>query len=672
MDFRDIVPEDQVLLNEYIKDMDSYQTDFSIATILLCQDFQKPEICVEEKTIFIKVLFLGEETFLSPLCKLEDFNEAMEKIIAYFREKDKPYKIITIQEEYIKEFLKYKNISLNQEEENFYKNYGKLKTNDFILYNDRNDAEYIYLPSDLINLKGNKYRKIREKIRSFKKEFKNNYEIVEYCQKDFKSLLSLLESWNKEKNSDSATESKRIKFILENKEKLYLEIYLLKINNNLAGMTIIQALPNNVGAIIFEKSFSKYKNANCILNLFEADHLKNCKAISRQEDMGIEGLRQAKLSFKPLCLEKKFNLYQFNEKEYFQLYKSIFGDSDKLINLVKNSPNFNLMHSSFVLKRQKIISIGSTREKRLRIFDQIENIPFIFGIATKKQERRKGYASEVLKSMLKKTYFDKYNLSMIAPEEEYLANYYQKFGFIKFNFTKNIPIENLFKRNFDIRLGTIDDSEEITNLFNTYGNKYKISQYRDIHFTKERLKEVFVDDGKLFILSQKDKNYGYFLYEEGDIIEYINLSQEEENENIDTIKNILVNKNIEYILDCETINAFIASCENNTENGLTYSLIRIINPQNFINKYLDYIDFNGTEEENFNKNFIVKDDIFEDCVFNIKRVNNKNIFSTHIDNNAVNIQISISDLTNFIFRNFKNYDGGCYAIKDRFYFTEKW
>jgi len=673
MNFRDIVPEDQALLNEYIKDIDNYQTDFSIATILLFQEFQKPEICIDEKSIFIKGFFSGEETFFSPLCKLEDFNESMEKIITYFKEKDKPYKILYIQEEYIKEFLKYKNIDFGQNKENFYEKYGKIKSNEFVVYNDRNDAEYIYLPSNLINLEGNKYRKIREKIRSFKKEFKNNYEIVEYCQNDFKSLLNLLDSWNKEKNSDSVTEIKRMKFVLENKEKLDLKIYLLKINNNLAGMTIMQILPNNVGVIIFEKSFSKYKNANCILNLFEANHLKNCKVISRQEDMGIEGLRQAKLSFRPCCLEKKFNIYQFNEKEYFHLYKSIFGDSDKLINLVKNSPNFNLKHSSFVLKRQNIISIGSTREKKLRIFNQIENVPFIFGIATKKQERRKGYASEVLKKMLRKINFDKYNIAMIAPEEEYLVNYYQKFGFIKFNFTKPIPIENLFKRNFDIRLGNIEDSEEITNLFKIYGNKYKISQYRDIHFTKERLKEVFVDDGKLFILSSKGKNYGYFIYEQGYITEYINISQDEENENIDIVKNILVNKNIEYILECETINAFITSCENNIENSLTYSLIRIINPQEFVKKYLEYIDFNDSEkEENFNKNFIVKDEIFEDCVFNIKRVNNKIIFSLNIDNNAINILISISELTNIIFRNFKNYDKSCYAIKDIFYFTEKW
>jgi len=67
----------------------------------------------------------------------------MKKIISYFKEKDKPYIILTIQKEYIKEFLKNKNINLAAYE-GFYKNYGNIKTNEFLLYNDRNDAEYIY------------------------------------------------------------------------------------------------------------------------------------------------------------------------------------------------------------------------------------------------------------------------------------------------------------------------------------------------------------------------------------------------------------------------------------------------------------------------------------------------------------------------------------------------
>ena len=667
MNFRKLIPEDQSLLNEYIKDIDNYQTDFSVSTILLFQEFENPEISIDTKSIFIKGYMGGEETFFSPLCKLEDFNESMEKIIAYFKEKDKPYKILYIQKEYMKEFLNYKNIKT---EEKFYENEGCIKEKEFILFNSRNDAEYIYLPKDLINLEGNKYRKIREKIRAFKKEYKQNYEIVEYNENDYNGLQNLLNAWNNEKNYNYINESKKLKYVIENKEKLEISIYLLKINNNVAGMTIIQVLQNNIGVIIFEKSHSKYRNANCILNLFEANYLKNCRAISRQEDMGIEGLRQAKLSYRPFCLEKKFNLIQFNENEFFLLYKSIFGDSDKLIDLIKNSKNYNVNHSSIILKNQKIISIGSTREKRLRIFNHIEEIPFIFGIATKKEERRKGYAGEILKKILKKIYLDKYNIAMIAPEEAHLVKYYQKYGFVKFNFVKKIPIDNLFKKNFAIRVGNINDSQEITKLFLNYSKKYKLSQYRDNQFTIERLKEVFVDDGKLLILSKNNINYGYFIYEQGIITEHINLLENEENENSDIIKKYLEDNNLDYILDCEMIDSVSSEDKENTQKGLTYSLIRIINPENFVKKYLDYICFNETED--FNKNIIIKDEIIGDSAFNLKKIDNKNLFSMNIDKNGENIEISISNLMKYIIRNFINIFDGSSIIENKFYFTEKW
>ena len=667
MNFRKLVPEDQSLLNEYIQDINNFQTDYSISTLLLFLEFENIEISIDTKSIFIKGFLRGEEIFFSPLCRIEDFNESIEKIISYYKEKDKQYRILSIQKEYIKEFLKYKNIKT---EEEFYENDGFIKGKEFIIFNSRADAEYIYLPKDLINLEGNKYKKIREKIRAFQEEYKRNYEFVEYNENYYHELANLLIEWNNEKNFSYIKELEKIKYVIENKEKLGINIYLLKINNNVAGMTIIQVLPNNLAVILFEKSHSKYKNANYILNLFEANQLKNCRAISRQEDLGIEGLRQIKLSYKPFCFEEKFFLFQYNEEEFFTLYKSIFEDSDKLIELIKHSDNYNVYHSSFVLKSQKIVSIGSTREKRLRIFNKIEEIPFIFGIATKKEERRKGYAGEILKRILNRVYFENCNIAMIAPAGEHLVKYYEKFGFVKFNFMKKIPIENLFKKNFDIRIGNINDSQEITKLFHNYSNKYKLSQYRDNQFTIERLKEVFVDDGKLFILSKNKIDYGYFIYQEGIIIEYINLLENEENEKIDIIKKFLEDKNLDYILDCKTIDSVYSEDIENTQNCNTYSLIRIIHPENFVKKYLDYIFFNDTED--FNKNVLIKDEILGDTAFNIKKINNKNHFSMNIDENGINIEISISNLMKYIIINFRNKFDDNYIIEDKFYFTEQW
>ena len=669
MHFRKLISDDQSIINEYIKNIDNFQTDFSVSTILLFQEFKNPEISVNEKCVFIKGNMAGEETFFSPLCNLENFNESMEEIISYFNQKEKPYKVLYIQTDYIKEFLKYKNIG---PDDNFYKNYGHIKSNEFIIFNDRNDAEYIYLPKKLIDLEGNKYRKIREKIRHFNKEYKN-YVITEYNPDELEEIINLDKIWNDEKNY-SSNEYNSLKYVLENKNLLDINIYLLKIDNIIAGISIIQILPNNVGVIVYEKCLSKYKNANAILNAFEAEKLKNCRAISRQDDIGIEGLRQAKLSYRPFHLENKFNLYQYNEKEFFILYKKIFGDSNELINLIENSDNYNIKHSSFILKNQKIVSIGSTREKKLRIFNQIENIPFIFGIATKKEERKKGYAGEVLKIILNKINFDKYNIVMIAPEEEFLIKYYEKFGFVKLNYKKKIPIENLFKKDFDIKIGNIKDSQEITKLFNDYTNKYKIAQYRDIYFTKERLKEVFVDDGKLFILSIKNINYGYIIYEQGVITEYINLLENEKNEKYENIANILENKKLNYILECKNIDEELSINENNYPDSnfkKAYSLIRLINPHNFVKKYLDFI-FNDKNENDFNKNVIVKDEIIGDSYFNIKKIKNKKYFSINKDDDAINIEITISELMKTIFRKFgKNFDNN-YHIQDKFFFIEKW
>ena len=585
----------------------------------------------------------------------------MQKIILYFNQKNKPYTIIYTPYEYIKEFLKLYNIF---PKENFYNDYGKIKSKDFIIFNERDDAEYIYIPKNFIDLNGNKYRKFREKINYFKKQY-NSYEIVEYNQKYNNDITKLLISWNEEKNKNYLNDLFKLKFLIENKEKLEINIYLLKINESIGGITIIQIMANNVGVVHYEKTDKKYKYANCILTQFEAEKFIKCRGMSKKVDMGIEGLRKIKLSYKPFWLEKKFHLHEYKENEFFTLYKSIFGDSDNLINLIKNSKNYNVVQSSFILKNEEIVSIGGTREKMLRIFNELENIPFIFGIATKKEERKKGYASNVIKLLLNKIALYKYNIAMISPEEEYLIKYYKKFGFVDFNYVKQIPIENIFKRNFKIKIASLEDSKEINNLFQKYTKQFQITQYRDEQFTIERLKEVFVDDGKVFIISKNNENYGYFIYEQGIITEYINLLENEENENIEKIGKILEEQNFGYILDCKTIN-IPSLIEDNFKSEIPYSLIRIISPTNFVKKYLDYIDFDN--KDNFNRNIIVKDDILGDSIFNIKTINKKNYFSMISDKNAVNIEITVEELMNKLIQNFLKYS----KPKKRIFFTERW
>ena len=653
MNFRKLVPGDQSIFNQYLKNINNFQTDFSVATILLFEEFKNPEISITEKCIFIKGYMNEEEIFFSPLCKLDYFNESMEKIILYFKQKNKPYKILYIQKDYIKEFLNYKKIKAD---EKFYENNDVyIKENQFIVFNDRNDAEYIYLPKNLIDLQGNKYRKIREKINKFNKEYKNKYEIIEYNNSTkLDDLINIVNYWNKEKNITNSNEANILKYILENIAKLDINVFLLKINETISGISIIQVLPNNVGVIIYEKSLQKIQNANYILNFFGANKLKNCKGISRQEDIGIEGLRQAKLSYRPFYLEKKFNLYYYNEKDFLKLYKYIFNNRYKIINSIKYSNSGGLKHCFFIFEKEKnILNKFNKSEKKLKFFNQIEDVPFIFGLEILIEEKINfNFIESEFKNLIKQLYSEKYNIAIIYSDKEELIKFYEKFGFIKFNRIKRIYTENLFKKNFDVKIGNINNTEEINNIFNNYYEKaFNILQYRNLEITKEKLKDTFHNDGKLLIFSINNINYGYLIYEQGLITEYISLLNNEENEEIQKTKEIIKNKKLDYILECKSINVDEPIVENLSKNEYSYILMRLINPQNFIKKYLDQIYINNKVE--FNKNIIVKDDIIGNSVYNVKNINNKNYFTTITNNNAVNIEISISELMKNIISKFK-------------------
>ena len=63
MFFRELIPEDQKILNEYIKNINNYQTDFSVATILLFQDFQNPEISIQEIVFLLRDIWVKKKSF---------------------------------------------------------------------------------------------------------------------------------------------------------------------------------------------------------------------------------------------------------------------------------------------------------------------------------------------------------------------------------------------------------------------------------------------------------------------------------------------------------------------------------------------------------------------------------------------------------------------------------
>ena len=88
--------------------------------------------------------------------------------------------------------------------------------------------------------------------------------------------------------------------------------YVLIVDEKIIGFTLGEITPSNVGIVHIEKADVQYNGSYTkLMNMFAKTVLKDTKLINRQEDMGDEGLRQSKLSYRPIGYSMKYFLKDF-------------------------------------------------------------------------------------------------------------------------------------------------------------------------------------------------------------------------------------------------------------------------------------------------------------------------------------------------------------------------
>lgn len=97
---------------------------------------------------------------------------------------------------------------------------------------------------------------------------------------------------------------------LSSMDMLGLEGLLLRVDGQVVAMTLGSALTEQTFDIHFEKALDRYDGAYAVINREFARYLRqkypNLKWLNREDDMGLEGLRKAKLSYQPALLLEKY------------------------------------------------------------------------------------------------------------------------------------------------------------------------------------------------------------------------------------------------------------------------------------------------------------------------------------------------------------------------------
>lgn len=185
------------------------------------------------------------------------------------------------------------------------------KYNTYEIIPERDNFDYIYKREDLAFLKGKKYHSKRNHISAFSKKYNWTYEVLDDNNKD--EFLAFSEKWYFDKadafDEGLAAEQKALAKILNSNVGIKYKGALIRIDGKIVAVTMGSPINSKVFNIHFEKSDADYLTAYALINReFALRELQEYEYINREDDLGIEGLRKAKLSYKPEILLEKYSL----------------------------------------------------------------------------------------------------------------------------------------------------------------------------------------------------------------------------------------------------------------------------------------------------------------------------------------------------------------------------
>ena len=298
MIFKDINMESREMLNPYFDLVDYEACEYCFNTLYMWQHLYKTGYYIGDGFAVIVAEYEGNTFSILPLAKKEDMPRVIQFVVDYFEKEQKKIYFRGITQEVV-DFLK--------------ENYpGK-----FNYIEERDLFDYVYDGESMRELKGRKNVKKRNHINYFKKEYEGRYEYRLLDEKDFDACLELVQEWTSNKEENDAVDEEMeeeligIKKLFENysilKDKL--KIAGIFIDGKLEAFTMGEYINPNMALIHIEKANPVIRGLYPFINQqFLVNEFSDVEFVNREEDLGIEGLRKAKLSYHPVRFVEKYTV----------------------------------------------------------------------------------------------------------------------------------------------------------------------------------------------------------------------------------------------------------------------------------------------------------------------------------------------------------------------------
>ena len=183
----------------------------------------------------------------------------------------------------------------------------------FQFFTDRDTFDYVYDINNLADLKGRKYQKKRNHIHRFEESYPN-WQVLPLDESTRVAAFSMVSQWYRDRketdpHADFHLEELALQRAFAFQTQLGLEGLVLTDGEKIVAFTMGSRLNKDTFDVHFEKALDIADGAYPTINREFARYLRSkypeLRWLNREDDMGLEGLRKAKMSYAPdLLLEK--------------------------------------------------------------------------------------------------------------------------------------------------------------------------------------------------------------------------------------------------------------------------------------------------------------------------------------------------------------------------------
>lgn len=421
--FRPITAADADVLRSFTMESKCMNCDINVANLCSWQFFYHTEFAIVEGFLLLRFLLDGKVTYMKPIGKGD-----LQHVLALLHDDSRK----------LGDALRVACVcpcaqALMEES----------MPGSFSYESDRDKADYIYLRESLVTLSGKKLQPKRNHVSKFKRLYPN-YEYRPLTADLVPDCLRLGEEWCRTNDSHeqraALAEQRMMAYALRHIDDLHIIGGTLFVDGQMVAFTFGAHINRETFDVCVEKADTAYEGAYAMINNEFASHLpEEVVYVNREEDLGLEGLRKAKLSYHPeLILDKMVAVYTATPAENDEerrvrfetrhLWERSFADPRAFIDLYFRE-KYRTERNEVIMRDGRVVSALQKLPYPITYGGHMLPASYISGACTDEAYRRRGLMGELLDQTHRAMQAEGAVLGFLIPATPELASYYAKFGY---------------------------------------------------------------------------------------------------------------------------------------------------------------------------------------------------------------------------------------------------